>query len=136
MTPKYISQHLALFDEGATKFMKETNFNKYGIGQIDGTSFVLSKTEADMLMKYANGDAAKLEQSLGLPSGFFSTGNVVRVDIPKPGDFNLRIPSGNEAGVNEFWVPGGILPNNNAEVVIDAGSILPSDYTVSPVKFR
>lgn len=136
MTPEYISQHLALFDEGATKFMKETNFNKYGIGQIDGTSFVLSKTEADMLMKYANGDAAKLEQSLGLPSGFFSTGNVVRVDIPKPGDFNLRIPSGNEAGVNEFWVPGGILPNNNAEAVIDAGSILPNDYTVSPVKFR
>ncbi|WP_238485947.1 hypothetical protein [Rahnella perminowiae] len=136
MTPEYISQDLALFDEGATKFMTETNFNKYGIGQIDGTSFVLAKTEVDMLMKNANGDPARLEQSLGLPSGFFSTGNVVRVDIPSPGDFNLRMPSGNEAGANGFWIPGGKLPNNNAEAIIDAGSILPSNYTISPVKFK
>lgn len=31
----------------------------------------------------------------------------------------LRMPSGNESGVNELWLPGGKLPNGKLEAVID-----------------
>lgn len=43
------------------------------------------------------------------------------------------MPSGNEAGANEFWIPGGKLPTGNLEAVIDADNISPSQYTVTPI---
>ena len=56
-----------------------------------------------------------------------------RIDIPNPRELNLRMPSGNEAGANEFWIPGGKLPTGNLEAVIDADNISPSQYTVTPI---
>ena len=41
-------------------------------------------------------------------------------------DYNMRIPSGNEAGANEYWLPGGLLREGMREVVID-GSKVPQD---------
>lgn len=32
---------------------------------------------------------------------------------------NLRMPTGNEAGANNLWVPGGITKNGKSEAVID-----------------
>lgn len=47
-------------------------------------------------------------------------------DAPDPGDpselTNLRMPSGNEAGANEHWIPGGYLPTGIPEAVIDIPS--------------
>jgi hypothetical protein len=46
---------------------------------------------------------------------------------------NLRIPSGNEAGANEFWIPGGKLPDGNSEAVIDAAGIAAKMFNTSPL---
>ncbi|CAO3309729.1 hypothetical protein METHP14_40165 [Pseudomonas sp. P14-2025] len=46
---------------------------------------------------------------------------------------NLRIPSGNEAGANEFWISGGKLPHGNSEVVIDAASIAAKRFNTAPL---
>jgi hypothetical protein len=131
LSPEYIEHHLDKFHDGATRFMPANNLDKYGIAQRDGTSFVMPKNEADALMAATHGDPRALEKALGLHEGFLDSKKLVRIDISHPDDFNLRIPSGNEAGANEQWIPGGLLPDGAAEAVVDGGKIPPTGYSVS-----
>ncbi|MGA6106297.1 PAAR domain-containing protein [Pseudomonas solani] len=133
LTPEYVSQHLGQFDKGASRFMTKANLDKYGIAQRDGTSFIMPKHEADQLLASTKGNKRAMEEALGLPKDFLESNSLVRVDIPEPGKLNLRIPSGNEAGANEFWIPGGKLPNGNTEAVIDAGKISSSEFNWLPL---
>ena len=128
----YISVHLDEFSDGATRYMTESNLNKYGIAQRDGTSYVMPKSQVNDLMNATGGDTRAMEKALGLPDGFFDDG-VVRVDVKDPGGNGLRMPSGNEAGANDQWIPGGKLPTGVSEAVIDGGKIGPDGYDVSPV---
>lgn len=129
-----IKSQLAEFDDGASRFMLKGNLDKYGPGQKDGTSFVMPKKEADKLIASANGDKRKIEKALGLPSGTLDGSELVRVDIPNPRDQGLRIPSGNETGANDLWIPGGKLPDGNLEAVIDIGP--KGTWTSSSVKLE
>jgi hypothetical protein len=110
------------------------NFERFGIAQRDGTSFVLSSQQADELIRNASGNPRILEESLGLPNGFFDD-EILRVDIPNPSEFNLRIPSGNEAGANSQFLPGGLLPTGLAEAVIDAGNIDANSLKITKPRF-
>ncbi|MDZ3991659.1 DUF6861 domain-containing protein [Pseudomonas sp. Teo4] len=133
LDPDYVAQHLAQFDNGASRFMTQTNLEKYGIAQRDGTSFIMPGHEASELFANTAGDKRALEKALGLPDDFLETNTLVRVDIPDPRQLNLRIPSGNEAGANEFWIPGGKLPDGNSEAVIDAGAISAELFRTTPL---
>ncbi|WP_197503833.1 hypothetical protein [Mycobacterium sp. 852002-30065_SCH5024008] len=133
LSPKYIHNHLEKFSDGATRFMPQTNLEKYGIAQRDGTSFVMPKHEADAMLEAAKGNPRIMESELGLPEGFLDSTNIARIDIADPEEFNLRIPSGNEAGANEQWIPGGLLPDGSSEAVVDGGRIPPEDYTVTEI---
>jgi hypothetical protein len=136
LSPQYIDEHLAQFDNGATRFMTQSNLEKYGIGQSDGTSFVIPSQDADQLLSSSNGNPRALEEVLGLPENFLSSNQLVRVDISSPNQLNLRIPSGNEAGANPFFIPGGKLPGGGNEAVIDVGGIPSTRYNVSSFDFR
>ena len=94
----------------------------------------MPKAEADRLLESAAGDKRTIEDALGLPENFLNDNELVRVDIAEPRSLGLRIPSGNEAGANEFWMPGGKLPDGNTEAVIDLGSASPDKYTRTPLK--
>jgi hypothetical protein len=131
--PEAIAEHLGHFDEGAARFMTETNLQKYGIGQRDGTAFVVPAAEANALEAAAAGSATKLEKALGLPDGLLQNNNLVRVDIPKPRELDLRMPSGNEAGANSQWIPGGRLPGGGREAVISVGRLQPGQYSTRVV---
>lgn len=131
LSSEYIDQHLDKFRDGAARYMPEDNLQKYGIAQRDGTSFVLTKHDADALIARTGGDPRAMERALGLPDGFLDENRVVRIDIPEPGDHNLRMPSGNEAGANDQWLPGGLLPDGMPEAVIDGGEIPPDGYRVT-----
>ncbi|WP_204806105.1 hypothetical protein [Mycobacterium riyadhense] len=133
LSPEYIEQHLDRFADGATRFMPESNLEKYGIAQRDGTSFVIPKSEADAMIEATRGNPRAMEAELGLPEGFLDSNNLVRVDIAHPREFNLRIPSGNEAGANDQWIPGGVLPNRTPEAVVDGGNIPLDGYTVTDI---
>ncbi|MFF2053470.1 hypothetical protein ACFVU2_17850 [Leifsonia sp. NPDC058194] len=135
LSPEYVDQHLHRFDDGATRFMTQSNLDKYGIAQRDGTAFVMPKSEVDALIRQTGGDPRAMEQALGLPDGFFDQG-AVRVDVPAPGSQGLRVPSGNEAGANDQWIPGGILPGGFSEGVVDAGGLRPDQYGVSTLGGR
>ncbi len=135
LDPSYVEQHLSQFDDGAARYMTKANLDKYGIAQRDGTSFVMTKTEADALLNSTRGNPAAMEEALGLPKDFLSSNQLYRIDIANPRELNLRIPSGNEAGANEFWIPGGKLPTGNLEAVIDAGGLPDTRYTSTLVDF-
>lgn len=134
LSPEFIQNHLSQFRDGAAKFMPEENFEQYGIGQVDGTSFVLTKHEADQLIRATNGDMRAMEHALGLPEGYLEENALVRIDIPGPENYNLRVPSGNEAGANAQWLPGGYLPDGLREAVIDGASVPPDRYTVIDIR--
>ena len=123
LDPSYMKQQLGLFDEGASKFMTKKNYDTYGVGQSDGTSFVLPKRQADEMMELAKGNSLKLADNLGIPRSMLEKDTLIRVDISNPRNAGLRLPSGNEAGANLNWMPGAKLPNGNTEAVIDAGKI-------------
>ena len=136
LSTNQIDDHLSAFDGGVTKFVTKTNYNKYGIAQSDGTSFVLPKSEADALIKSTNGNPRALENALGLPENFLDSNTLMRVDVAKPKELNVRVPSGNEAGANDLWLPGGKLPNGNREAVIDAKNIKPENLSVNDLVFE
>jgi len=135
LSQDYIADHLSHFQDGASRFMTKTNLEKYGIAQRDGTSFVMPGSEADQLLASTRGNPAALEEALGLPKDFLASNQLYRVDIPNPEKLNLRIPSGNEAGANDQWIPGGKLPDGNLEAVIDAGGLPTSRYEANPIDF-
>lgn len=128
---EYINAHLEQFHDGVARFMTQENLEAFGIGQRDGTSFVMPKSEADALMAATGGEPRALENALGLPEGFLDTNKLVRVDIPGPDKYDLRMPSGNEAGANDQWLPGGRLPDGAREAIIDGGRVPHDDYKVT-----
>ncbi|BBZ10139.1 WXG100-like domain-containing protein [Mycobacterium branderi] len=129
LSPEYIERHLEKFNDGATRFMLKDTFEDFGIGQVDGTSFVFPTSEIDALMEATKGDSTALEQALGLPNGYLKD-NVIRVDISDPQHYSLRMPSGNEAGANDYWIPGGFLPHGMPEAVIDGSKVPPEDLII------
>ena len=93
----------------------------------------MPRAQADALLANAGGDPRALERALGLPEGQLDGNTLMRVDFEQPRQLDLRVPSGNEAGANDLWIPGGRLPDGSAEAVIDVGAIPPSRYTATPV---
>lgn len=135
MPADVVESQLSQFDGGATRFMLKSNLDKYGVAQKDGSAFIMTKAQADALVESAGGSARAMEEALGLPEGTLESGQLVRVDVPAPRDLGLRIPSGNEPGANELWIPGGKLPNGNLEAVADLGKAPPSRISVRELKF-
>jgi hypothetical protein len=136
MSAEQIQSQLAQFETGAARSTLESTLTKYGPAQVDGTAFVTPASQADELLKSTGANARELEQALGLPEGTLEGQRLVRLNVPVPKDLNLRIPSGNEAGANAQWIPGGQLPNGSLEAVIDLGGAPPGSYDISPVTPR
>lgn len=90
--------------------------------------------EANQLLARTSGDKIVMEKALGLPGEFLESNTSVRVDIQNPRELKLRIPSGNEAGASEFWIPGGKLPNGDSEAIVDAGAISAKIFNTTPLR--
>ena len=84
----------------------------------------------------SGGDPRVLERALGLPDGFFDSKNLMRIDVANPREYELRIPSGNEAGANDQWIPGGELPDGSHEAIIDGGQVPLDGYDATEVTDR
>ena len=121
----YIRQHLKEFRQGASFVMGLDNYVMYvltrkAIGREDGTCFVMPKSVCDDIAKAAKGNLAVYEQALGFEPGYFQGhGGLVRIDVIEVSDLHIRIPSGNEAGVNAYWLPGGYTSGGVPEAVSD-----------------
>ncbi len=118
---RYRHRHQRNFRRGASFLIPKYILDKYGraiLGRQDGL-FVMSKKQMDDLLQKANGQLAFIETELGIPAGLWNNTALIRIDIPHPKRHHLRIPSGNETGANDLWIPGGKLPNGYLESVVD-----------------
>lgn len=113
LSQEYIAQHLNMFRTGVTKFYAKTPTGT--VGPPDGT-FVFPFSFADDMITQANGDVRMLEQLLGFNPGDLGN-NPTRIDISNPR--GLRMPSGNERGVNDYWLPGGYTSGGIPEAIVD-----------------
>lgn len=122
---KYIERHLKEFRQGASFIMGLDNYvmfvlTRKFIGREDNTCFVMPKTVCDDIAKAANGNLAVYEQALGFEPGYFQGhGGLVRIDVLDVADLHIRIPSGNEAGANAWWLPGGYTSGGVPEAISD-----------------
>lgn len=100
-------------------------------GSIGGEKgvFVLLRQDADRIIRDTGGDPRKMEERLGLESGDLGN-SPYKIDINEPK--GLRVPSGNEPGANERWVPGGRTSGGMWEGVVD--KIDQNGYTSTPIK--
>lgn len=126
LTKEYIDNHLSQFKIGVTKIQAALRYDK--VGPPEGT-YVMPTSIVDDLLKRANGDVKVLEDFLGLGPGTLGD-SPVRIDIPRPQ--GLRMPTGNELGANENWLPGGYTTRGIPEAVID--QVPPGNYTATPIQ--
>jgi hypothetical protein len=96
-------------------------------------SALIAYAEADKLISAANSDPQKLAASLGLPPSALKDASPLRIDIQSPQNAGLRMPSGNEAGANSMWIPGGKLPDGSSEAVINASKVAPYMLKVTKI---
>ena len=124
MTKEQTAAHLAKFDEGAIRITSRKAFEQWGtVGPTPG--FIMPKSEFDALLKSTNGNLVELEKKLGFPSGYLKGDDTMIVMMEKKDLDGLAIPSGNEAGANEFWLPGGTTSGGVAEAIVDLPANLP-----------
>ncbi len=122
---KYMQRHLKQFRQGVSFVMGLDNYVMYvltrkSIGREDGSCFVMPKIVCDDIAKKARGDISVYEQALGFEPGYFQGhGGLVRIDVTEVADLHVRIPSGNEAGANAYWLPGGYTSGGVPEAVSD-----------------
>ena len=132
---EYIKAHKQQFENGAARFQKfqpSENWNGGIVGGDDGTSFWLSKEHADIIEKVANGDNRLYEIILGLDEGYLEDGPLYRLDVTPEvvAEKGISIPSGREAGANDWWRPAGrTFPGDIPEGVMEDISTKRGEHT-------
>lgn len=122
---KYIRKHLKKFRKGISLVMGQDSYVMYvvahkNVGREDNTCFVMPKSVCDDIDRAAKGNLAVYEEALGFAPGYFSGhGGLVRIDVVEVEDLHLRLPSGNEAGANSYWLPGGYTSGGVPEAITD-----------------
>lgn len=122
---EYITNHLSKFDEGMSKFVY--GMPKYPeVGHLSG-HFVMLKSVADDILQKSGGGVRELERLLGLPAGELGDAPI-RIDFPET--TGLRMPTGNEFGANDQWLPGGFTDGGSIpEAVIGQVPVERSVFT-------
>ena len=118
----YIASHLQKFRNGASYLVPKDVLDRYGrslLGMPDNSQFVMPASEMDDLLQRANGNVSQIEAELGIPAGAWSNKELIRINISNPEGLNLRMPSGNELGANNLWLPGGKLPTGYSEAIVN-----------------
>ena len=129
LSKDYIDNHLKNFEDGGSRIVTRNDYNEYGVGKPDAgkTEFIATKSEIDEILKLPVQEQAN---RLGLPVEQLQNGDVVRIDF-KPTD-KIEIPSGNEWGANDQWIPGGKTDGGTIEAIVKTeGMQLNVDYTVT-----
>ncbi|MFN0200684.1 MAG: hypothetical protein ACKVTZ_04155 [Bacteroidia bacterium] len=121
LAASYLAEHSEAFKVGAAYLVPKSVLDKYGrklLGRPDG-QFVMSNAQMNQLMSDCKGSLSYVETQLGIPAGSWAGKEIVRIDIPDPNSLHFRMPTGNEGGANNLWLPGGKLPTGFWEAVID-----------------
>ncbi len=130
---EYIAEHLRNFDDGASRILIRSSYEEYGIGKPDAgkSEFVLTNVDARKMLDESGGDPIKLAQMLGIPEDQLANDSLVLVQFHPTSSYASLMPSGNEWGANDQWLPGGKLPHGDLEAIVHTeGMSDGQDYTV------
>lgn len=89
------------------------------LGYADGSLFVMLAEDAFRILEECDHDRARVCARLDVPVRAWQDQRIFLVQVPSEELRNLRISSGNEAGVDARWVPGGFHANGFRQAVID-----------------
>jgi hypothetical protein len=89
------------------------------LGYPDGSLFVMVEDEALAILESNRYDRGGVCRALGLPEAAWQGHRVFMVNVPTTELRNLRVPSGNEMGVDNTWIPGGVHRNGFKQAVIN-----------------
>ena len=103
---------------GASRIVTRENYEQYGIGKPDvgKTEFVGKKSEIDGVLKLP---LSEQSQKLGIPIAQLQGGNILRIDFKLSKKYRVTMPTGNEFGTNNLWIPGGLTSGGIPELVMD-----------------
>jgi len=135
MTAEEIAEYLKKFEnEGiVSRIVLKDDYKTYGVGKPDETEFVSLKSDIDKLLKETNGNIDLMSEALGIDKEKLK-GGLVRIDFKINSSNQISMPSGNEFGTNEKWIPRGKLPTGKSEViVITKGMNENINYTVKEI---
>jgi hypothetical protein len=90
------------------------------LGYPDNSLFVMLEEEAYKILEDCNYNLQAVCQKLDVPESAWNNQRVFLVQIPKEELCNVRMSSGNEAGVDSRWTPGGAHANGFKQAVIDS----------------
>lgn len=124
MSPAAQAAHLARFDDGIVRFTSRSGAASYGtLGPPGG--FVMPASEFRRVMDEAKGNLSVVEDRLGLTRGTLKSDDTLIAFVARKDATGLRVPSGNEGGANDNWLPGGITSGGVGEAVMDFGKSTP-----------
>ena len=101
--------HKTAFKNGASHITTKKKLMRYGDSPTYGGDdlFVAPSKEIDDLLN-SGASRSDIEKALGLDKGILDDGSdLIRIDIATEAMENLRLPTGAEAGANEFFIQGG-----------------------------
>ena len=104
------------------------------LGYPDGSLFVMVEDEASAILESNQYDMARVCRALGMPETAWQGHRVFLVNVPTTALRNLRVPSGNEMGVDNTWIPGGVHRNGFKQAVIDPVEL--SDCQMMEIKWK
>ncbi len=129
----YIAEHLRNFEDGASRILIRSSYEEYGIGKPDlgKSEFVLTNADARAMLAESGGDPIQLARKLGIPEDQLVNDSLVIVQFHPTESYASHMPSGNEWGANDQWLPGGKLPQGDLEAIVLTEDMTNGrDYTV------
>ena len=105
------------FDNEIVRVTTQSKIDEFGnLGRSD--AFVLPKNEFDDILGEVGRDLRKIEEKLGFETGSLGD-DAVFAAIKRRDLGEIKMPSGNEGGVNSNWIPGGKTSGGISEAVVD-----------------
>lgn len=141
MSQEMIDNHMEKFKDGGSYVLTKEQYEmfvegKSELGCPDNSQYITTTENIDRIIAESGGDIGVFEDKLGFDRGHFENGGgLVRIDVKDPMSLNPRMPSGNEMGANEHYIPGGYTDGpggGSPEIVIDQ---FPNDDAYRTITF-
>lgn len=117
------------FESGGTKLVCSEMLVKYPSSPTIGApaeTFIAPTSDINKLLSSGK-SRVEIAKVLGIEDPAFLKGELIRVDLTPQAlkELNLRVPSGNEAGANGQFIPGGKISGGITEGVVNG---IPKSY--------
>ena len=117
---KFVDSHLSKFkNDGCAFVIKKTDVIGLNYNSLPPNKFVALKSDMEKIISDCKGNRRLLAKKLGYEdSNVFDNGEIFVVYTKENSSFKFDMPTGNERGANEMWIPGGKTSGGITEAVL------------------